>query len=228
MFILIHNRRPCLKYALRIIGALVLTIFSLTGCADSAGRATSAPTSLQDYWYDGNRQKTVWRAQDEIVLFSGSALTDADAAALGRAFSPAASVVQRSGRMVHLKLSADVGADALSKTMDRLKQAGHIQRAGLVYYGSPSKQPQTRLILGNDIIVQFSGTVTADQISDLEKAFHLRRKSSLKFAPNTFVYSVSDLDAVLATANRLYESGKTVYAYPDWIKTRVKKSSKQP
>lgn len=214
----------------RLIGGHILRIVlsimvlgSVTACPFLNHSPVDEAAGGPAYWYNADRRQMVWSADNEVVLMLKAPLPEADLATLCRIVHPPAQVIVQWDHGVLLKTATVQSVNKLLDKMATTAAAGAIQSVGRAYYDTPARTPSSRRLLSHEIVVRYRPTITAAQRGALERRFQLKRLATPAHAPNTYIYSVSDMNQVLPLANQLYESEHTVYAYPNWIRSRAKK-----
>ena len=185
-----------------------------------------APDDLVIQWYNGPHKERALMVLDEVAVFLEpwdtwdiSTQNDLNAAVqeITQRFHPQASVsAQYEDYMILLKSPEPVEKDQLAVILANLQELKYVKYASPVLYVDPGA-PETQLILTDEITVKFPDTYTHDQIAAIETEYQLERIKSFGYAPNGFVYRVSEPVEALNIANQLHESGLVEFSYPEWI-----------
>jgi kexin len=163
---------------------------------------------------------------DEVAVFpvkgKGSSINNS---LLRQRFHPGAIVTEQNNFVVFLKTKEAVDKNFIFNKLIGIRSLQNVKQASPVFYTSKKKQPETRIVLTGEIIVRFPKECTEDQIISIEKEYGLERLKSFDFSQNTFLYRAGDPLNSLEVANRLYESGRVDYAYPNWHRHRTKRAT---
>jgi kexin len=211
---------------------ILCSVVLITLCFYSQGRSDSIIKSFDPefhqhpiYWYERDVKKVAWMSMDEVAVFpvkgKGSALNNS---LLRQRFHPGAIVTEQNNFVVFLKTKEAVGKNFIISKLTGIRSLQHVNQASPVFYTSKKKNPEARIVLTGEIIVRFPKECTENQIVTIENEYGLERLKSFDFSQNTFLYRAGDSLNSLEVANRLYESGRVNYAYPNWHRRRTKKA----
>ena len=220
-------------WRLKSYGKLLTITLSITLLMAFETRANSADKSIDPalqpesvYWYENGIKKHAWMAMDEIAgLRMAGAAIQVKAAELLQQVNPRARITEESDFIVSFKLPAPLSKGDLRRRLASLRRLAAFRQACPVLYTSKDRAPASRLVLTAQIIVQFPPVYTHDQIAALEKEYGLERLKTFDFVPNTYLYQGSDPLTSIDVANRLSESGRVRFAYPNWFRTRLKRAT---
>ena len=178
------------------------------------------------YWYERGIKKYSWMATDEFALFleKKKKIEKSFASRLNQHF-PDALETKKNSFVRFLKTRSFVGKKRFMERLDKAQGLPGIHQISPVFYRSPSKKTDEQMVLSGEIIVQFPKSFTDTQIQAIEQVQGLKRLKLFDFTNNTFKYWVGHGLKSLNIANRLFESGKVKYAYPNWLRTRSKKAT---
>jgi len=173
------------------------------------------------YWYERGIKKMAWMATDEVAVFpeKGEA-TKLNENFLRQEFHPKAIITEKNNFVIYLKSPEPIGRVQILGKLSAIKTLEKVKQTSPVFYVSKKKEPETRIVLTGEIIVQFPSEHTESQIAAIEKQYGLERMKSFDFSKNTFLYRAGDPLNSLYTANTLYESGQVIYSYPNWLRIR--------
>ncbi|MCK5195703.1 MAG: S8 family serine peptidase, partial [Desulfobulbaceae bacterium] len=165
-------------------------------------------------------------SMDEVAVFpangKGAMLNNS---LLRQRFHPGATITERNNFVVFLKTKDAVGKNFILSKLTGIRSLQHVKQASPVFYTSKKKNPEARIVLTGEIIVRFPKEYTENLIVTIEKEYGLERLRSFDFSQNTFLYRAGDPLNSLEVANRLYESGRVNYAYPNWLRRRTKRAT---
>jgi hypothetical protein len=186
----------------------------------------SPPEPEPVVWFEDQLEKKAWPARDEVaVLMAGASAGSGCENRLAASLPPQAAVIDSipGGVVYKLPPSAVSTSGKLDQRIAALKAHPCAAGVGLVYYTGKQRRPATRLIHTDELIVRFRPSLGRGRIAGLESEFGLTLETKLRFAPNTMVYRVHSLRAVIDTANRLRSRDAVLYAYPNWLRRRATK-----
>ena len=172
-------------------------------------------------WYEQDEEKQAWLAPGETALWMDDASSAQDVFSL----MPDASVVDRQGPLTVLRSPGVQTRADLDKRLTAMADRAAAGQAWPVFYKSGRRTAASRLISTGEIVVQFPQGTPAAFIDKIEKKYSLLRVQTFDFAPNTFLYRAGGAIESIDTANALYESGQTNYAYPHWRRMRSKRAA---
>lgn len=212
---------------------LLLIYLCLSGAALSGADSDATPQSMTPnsvdlkrvHWFEGRRQMWAYQSDREVALQLPKGTDDPDALTqLADDIDPQGVIVARDAHRMILRMAAPTDPGALSKRMRNRRSAQYRPDVTPVFYRSKALNPSNRLLLSTQIVVQYPAETPADQIAAMETGFDLQRVKAIDFFSNTYIYAVKDPLDTLTVANQIHLSGKVVYAYPDWIRMRSRKS----
>jgi subtilisin family serine protease len=176
-------------------------------------------------WFEGPVRKWAFQSEDELAVIArpGKSLPDEARSVAATLDAKAVVKTQTAGVMV-FHLSQAMGRQVLQAHVRSLARPSNVQSISPVFYAAAQKDARARLILTGQVIVRLPAQWLPAQIAALEKGYGLARVRQLPYAPNTFLYQAPDALASLDIANRLHDAGAAVYAYPNWLRTRTKRS----
>ncbi len=215
----------------RKISSLTFAVLMITICFIGEARAqakTGGGETRFDaqpvYWYERAVKKKAWMSIDEVAVLpekgEGARLNES---LLTSEFHPRAGITKRNNFAIYLKSPDPVGKDLLLKKIRTINALRRVRRASPVFYPSKKRHPDARMVLTGQIIVQYPHEYIEAQILQSEAEYGLERVKAFGFARNTFLYDVGDDLNSLEVANRIYESGLVIYAYPNWLRGRSKR-----
>ena len=187
-------------------------------CEAAPGLAETGFSESSLYWYDRGVKKRVWMATDEMALVLGKTAEGEDRLSLVQDLHPDAVVTEKRNYIVHLKFF---------KPYDVKKEMRAVAPQGLlrpVFYKSKEKWEGGKMVLMNEIILQYPQFFTGGKIEEVEKEYGLERLKQFDFTKNTFLYKTDSPLNSLDIASILVESGLVNYAYPHWIREARKRA----
>jgi hypothetical protein len=198
----------------------------MLGCANAGGKKSTPALSAPGVWYEGQQKKSAWRAWDELAVFlpRDTAGCPSEAQLTSR-MGPNARVTDRlTGLLVFtIPSSMASSAEELDRCIGDLKAQACVSAVGLVYYADTRRNPATRLIHTDELVVRLDPFLGPSKIARLEADLNLTLKMKPRYAPNTMIYAVPTPRLVLETANRLRMMDGVLDAYPNWLRRRVTK-----
>ena len=211
-----------------IIITLLLTALSLSAelPADSVKDQITAslrPTPFT--WYERGIRKQAWIALDEAHVYPQRvAGARQNARTSIKNLYPSASIIAEHEELLDMKLPASYSPEELSNKLRALKASPGIRAAHPVFYTSPTARRESRMVLTDQVIVQFPLTTSQKTIKALESRYGFKRIKTFPCAQNTYLYDAGDPLRGLALASELAQSGQVNYAYPNWIRVRSKRT----
>ena len=174
----------------------------------------------QVYWVEGRIRKQAWMAVDEVALFKarGTVKRSVGSETIARHF-PGATTLRENHFMTLLRLPEE----SEKETRDTRIQARDLDdglRVRSVYYTSPDKNPNSRLVATGEMIVRYYPQMTDQGVSEFEKTYDLIRIQAISNIPQAYLYETSDPGSVIETSNMLRQTGLVQYAYPNWLRSR--------
>jgi len=189
--------------------------------------STIPPTDeLEWLWYNGNEKRRLFVAIDEIAVFPKDMPDDwyaftgefkATVEEIAHLFHPQAEVSELNNFCITIKSPESVKLKELPGLLERIAQHPFLRSAGPVLYGYQG-DPYTEKIPTGGIIVSYPLFYTDAQIRQIEEEYDLiRDEPEWPFDRDVPLYVAESPWAALELANRLFESGRVEYAYPEWI-----------
>ena len=173
---------------------------------------SSGPASalLHSYeWYDGRQKRTVWINPDLVVEFRHGELSS------GGAQEPIPGLsLQKQLRGVRVwKLDKGSNAEALSwrRDVDRWAHANYAP----AFHDTPSSAGKIRSLPGN-VIVYLNPEWGPDRAGQWVEQNGYTIVKKLELGANAYILKSGIGIESLRLANKLYESGEVVAAFPDW------------
>lgn len=216
---------------LTILGNLVLLILvvwcsgSWAGTKDRLVEPDGALSGEAIYWHEGKILKQAWMALDELAVFRAPAGDESVTDHLLDTFQ-GAKVISENDFVIVLKISWTSSAAAAGDDLQGLSGAAGAGRICPVFYTAREKQTGSRIIPTGEILVQYPVSDSESKIEAVEAEYGLERVKVFDFSPNTFLYDAGDALEAISRANELYESGEVVFAYPNWLRSRVQRSTR--
>jgi hypothetical protein len=198
----------------------------MLGCAAANGQHSKSAACQPAIWYEGQQKKSAWLACDELAVFISKGPTQcATEAHLATLLGPSSTVCGRlaGGLIFKIPPSAASSDQAFDRRINSLKAQPCVTAVGLVYYTDPGREPTSRLIHTDELIVRWRPALEPAQIAALEADFGLTLKTKLRYAPNTMIYTVRTPLVILETADKLHNVDGVQYAYSNWLRSRVTK-----
>lgn len=208
---------------------IIMTIlcFNIPGWT---GSKVESPDSALDresiYWYEQNVKKQAWMALDEVAVFPEEMnTTELKEDTLTQRLHPMAIVSEKTHFLIYMKTPEPMERNAILKGLSSIRKLKGVKEASPVFYRTKRRDTETRLVLTGEIIVRFPKEFTDIRIAEIEKEYSIERVKSFSFSENTFLYRAGNSLHSLEVANNLYESGQTVYSYPNWFRKRSKRAT---
>ena len=116
-------------------------------------------------WYERNAKKTIWLALDEVAVFEKDKLTGNRGLSLGRR-------ITKQNRFMTLYETAEPldRKQFLSKNFPG-RSAFPLLKEQPVFYTSPRKNPDDRVVPTGEIVVQFKEDLTESEIKAVEETY---------------------------------------------------------
>lgn len=168
-------------------------------------------------WKEGKSEKKAYLCKNEMAVFV-SEPERTDSLMITRAFDPSAKIIKQRGKLYILQSEACFSPDVLKDKVQFLSEQKNIQYVSFVFYQSLSKNPATRLIAAQGLIVRYVDTISSEQITEIESKNLLERDYRFSFVPQGFLYKTKDVDEAIRLAEILSGSSSVLYAYPNWIR----------
>jgi len=174
-----------------------------------------SPQSLQQsyVWYDGNRERTVWLNPRLVIEFNTASDTPAK---LKSIYSAAEEIEVKLGMVRIWKLSENnqgiTASRYLNKTENKTLNSSNYSP---VLHDSSSDFGGKRALPGN-VIVHLNQSWSVAEVDVWLVANNLQLVKKLNIGANIFVIKAAPGLFSLELANRLYNAGDVVAAYPDW------------
>jgi hypothetical protein len=208
----------------------MLMISFVFGCLVNGHQPNAANSSQENpagtypvYWYERDLKKEAFIKSDEFAVFTDKNKTlQIDEALLDRCLGLGTDIkiTEKSDTLVFLEMSGPISIDTIKHCLSSMEESDTFKGASPVFYVSSAGNPADRFVLTGQIIVQFPPDYSGDKISEIEKTYDIQRIKTFSFAANTFLYQAENAMAALEKANSIYESGASVYAYPDRLRYR--------
>ena len=160
-------------------------------------------------WYDGDRQRTVWLNPHLLAEFSPG---PADASAVRQAFPTAREVPSKQAAVRLWQLDGNAPANT---AVTELRDGSPSGRFSPVFHDGSAGAGRKRALPGN-IIVYFNPAWSPAQVEQWARDKQLAIVQQMRFGQNIYVIKTGPGLEALETANRLYESGNVVAAFPNW------------
>lgn len=185
--------------------------------ADSNFRNIPAAQLQQSYtWYDGDIKREVWVNPQLIAEFNP---TISQKNQISAAVTGAQVVSAKMGPVRFWQVNDTINAKTAISSISKRMNSNQISA---VLHDGASTLSAMRAIPGNIIIYLDPGWDQATATQWLAQK-NLQVVSQRQFMPNVFVIkSIPGLESLLM-ANKLYESGEVVAAFPNWWKELVTK-----
>lgn len=162
---------------------------------------------------------------DEMAVFpvKGKGVLKEVAPRLKQHF-PGSSIGKKNNFVLFLTTADSMSKKVMSTQIVEAKNIQNVGHVSPVFYRGRSDKSDGKMALTGEVIVQFPADYSIEQIVAIEQEYNLERVEVFSFADNTIRYRAGDAIESLDTANRLYESGKVNYSYPNWLKSPSKKA----
>lgn len=203
------STRLAFVFATLVLGLLLLNTAHAMGSKSAISKQAALQQSYT--WHDGDKTRTVWLNPRLIAEFD---LNQKNRSAVMAAYASAEEVPSRHGSIRIWKLTNTVTVKAAIKT---LKSSSANGKYSPILHDSPSSSGRMRALPGN-IIVHLDPSWGQDLIESWLRQNNLEVVRKLNIGPNIFVIKTDPGIAALDTANKLYDAGIVVAAYPDWWK----------
>jgi len=215
----------------KIINILLTTVFCFgwAGIGSAMNKtASSTPHGSEGqsiYWYERGVKKHARMALDEVAVFSGKGQNNSESRQiLSKILHPQALITEETDAATLLKSPEPITPNRILQKFRSIRSIKGFHQVSPVFYSDSNRHPQSRRALTGEIIVQFHQDLSSDNIAALEKQYGLIAVEQLKFAENTFIYRTSDALNSLKLSTILVEAGHVTYAYPNWARSRSKRS----
>jgi hypothetical protein len=167
------------------------------------------PLTVSYTWHDGDQERQVWLNPELVAEFSPSPAGESKV----KQANPQAQALATGPRGVRLwRMMGGVSSDALAR---RMKTAGPGGTFSPVLHDAASDAGALRLLPGN-VIVHLNPAWDPGTIQNWLVVKKLVVVEQLEFGQNIFLIKTGAGLEALETANRIYESGEVVAAYPNW------------
>ncbi len=205
--------------------SLIYILISLTDAnilADSIKQSVSPGLQTTYSWNEGRAKKHAWIAMDEAEIFlKKEPDSHYNARNTIRSSHPEATITAEDSQRMSIRLPRLNNPEEHSARLKKFKGVSGIKAALPVFFASPSRSPESKMVLTEQIIVQFPTRTSLKAILTIESGYGLKRIQSFPFAHNTFLYEVDDPILGLKISNELQKSGSVNYAYPNWMRVRT-------
>ena len=201
-----------------IITSILFYYITETHCESELGSIDLGLRQDCMYWYDRGVKKRVWMATDEMALISRKTDRERDDVSFVQRLYPDAVITEKNNFVVYLKSfnTFDVRKAIRSLTNESLLHP--------VFYKGKEKKARGKMVLMNEIIVQYPQHMSEDLIISIEIEFGLEKLKQFGFAKNTFLYKTDSPFSSLDVTSRLIKSGYVNYAYPHWLRPAGKRA----
>jgi subtilisin-like proprotein convertase family protein len=207
---------------------LIFILTSLTTSnvhADSKKHPASPGLQAASSWHEGRAERHAWIALDEAeILLKKEPGSRDNARSTIRSSHPEAAIIAEYAQGMSIRLPRLNTLEGHSARLKKFRGSSGIRSALPVFYASPARSPESKMVLTEQIIVQFPVKTSPKAILKIESGFGLKRIQSFPFAHNTFLYELDDPLLGLKISNNLQKSGSVNYAYPNWMRVRTKRS----
>ena len=207
---------------------LIYILISLTDSnvlADSKKHSVSPGLQTTYSWNEGRAKKHAWMAMDEAeILLKKEPGSHDNARNTIRSSHPEAVITEEHAQGMSIRLPRLNNPQEHSARLKKYKGSPGIRTARPVFFASPAGSPESKMVLTEQIIVQFPAKTSLKAILKIESGYGLKRIQSFPFARNTFLYELDDPFLGLRISNELQKSGSVNYAYPNWMRVRTKRS----
>ena len=167
------------------------------------------PLTVSFTWHDGDQERQVWLDPELVAEFSPSSAGENKV----KQANPQAQPLATGPRGIRLwRMMGGIGADSISR---RMNTAAPHEIFSPVLHDAASNAGPMRLLPGN-VIVHLNPAWNQGTIQNWLNAKKLVAVEQLEFGPNIFLIKTGAGLEALETANRIYESGEVVAAYPNW------------
>ena len=208
---------------------LIFILTSLTNSnvlADSKKHSVSPGLQTTYSWNEGRAKKHAWMAMDEAeILLTKEPGSHDNARNTIRSSHPEAIITAEHAEGMSIRLPRLNNPEEHSARLKKFKGSSGIRAARPVFFASPARSPESKMVLTEQIIVQFPVKTSLKAILKIESGYGLKRIQSFPFAHNTFLYELDDPFLGLKISNELQRSGSVNYAYPNWMRVRTKRST---
>jgi subtilisin-like proprotein convertase family protein len=184
------------------------------------------PGGANFIWYNGDRIEHVWLAWDEAVIFPGASSQKTfheDLRAAVPSHWPEAQIVDENEARAFLEVPAEKDLLLHETRLARFDQTSGLRSYPVFYPGY--RDSRTRMALTGEIIVHFKPAWDIEQIDSWAERYGLVRLRTFSFSPNTFLFQAGEGFRSLRVANEICLSGEVLYAYPNWLRTRVPRAT---
>jgi subtilisin-like proprotein convertase family protein len=214
-------RKGLLRRLTRMFFLVSFTLF-LGAFAPVGAEELNLSEGARFTWYNGDRIEHVWLSWDEAVIFPGARSQETfreDLRAAIPSHWPEAQIVDENEARVFLKIPSEKDLVLHETRLVRFDQTTGLRSYPVFYPGD--KNSNTRMALTGEVIVHFKPDWDIEQIDSWTERYGLVRLRTFSFSPNTFLFQAGEGLQSLRVANEIYLSGEVVYAYPNWLRTRV-------
>ncbi len=190
-------------------------LFLYSFSANSEAGIKNKPIDTQKvYWYENGVKQYAWPSADEFAVFSkkSKGKKTPDSTNIKKLYQKA--TVKKSNKFFTLfKLKKDINQKAASsKLVDNS-----------VFYSNKNKNKDSLIIPTGELVVIFPPECSEDKIKSVENQYKLEKIRNFSFDKRSFLYKTTGSAGFINLANSLYESGKVLEAYPNYLKKHKKK-----
>lgn len=204
-----------------IIITMLITAIPIVEAMDKKP-GKSIPKGTRYVWYNGHRKEQVWMSEDEIAVFKKHLVRrskDSPENTL-KDLGSSGEVIEENDFVTYLKLSNQRNRTRFKAAIEEPQNKELAQGISPVFYPG-TKDQSTRMALTGEMIIHFYPDWSKERIDTWLKDKGLTKVKSFTFSPNTWLVDGGSPLKSLELANDFYLSGEVVYAYPNWLKTRV-------
>ena len=197
-----------------VISALAIAVTPASPRSDDERQATGP------YYYNAGRRVPIVASTTRVVLRTTTASKTGQLVQSVESIPGVVSVRDiKAGGIVEVRVGSTASLPSGLASASRTEGATMLP----VFYEPGVERDQSTLFVTDDLLVQFRADVTRDEIDATLAVHGLSILEPLKYAPNGFHLRVNSADMgrhALTVANALFESGRCVFAHPDFLAYR--------
>lgn len=182
---------------------------------------SAEPERIMKTWHDGERERKVWMAVDELAIFYSTGKVpqgvDQKRVLLGK-YIPEATIEEHAGRFTFVKANQLTVMTNMQSIRANMQTDENIRYLSRVFYLG-QKGDSSRMVLGGEIVVGFGRPQSENEVLDWCAKYGLRMIRQSGFHPNTYLVDATGADDLLELASTVRKSGETAFAYPNWYRT---------